>query len=203
MSDEGVIPVWAEIIDQMIVGTDAATAPLLLRQAALSAVYRRAGMVTPVSKTSVDLKPAPPETLKACAVREATEMLRYEREVPMNLLIPLWLTVLYRKQKRIPHKLLPQFLTLGKTSRHFVPYILRVLGERGRWMIEGSEDFDYMKQQILLPEEDSVLIARSLEDWKQHPLYLTWHDTVLPHNKERLETQFAERYQTIMEGFPR
>lgn len=204
MPDNDVIPVWADIIAQMTIGTEAANAPDLLRQVALAATYRRAGMVTPVAKTPLDLKPAPPETLRAFALRDAGLILAYERQMPISLLIPLWLTLLFRKHKRVPHSFLPQFLAMGKTSPHLIPYLLRVLGERGRWMIEGDEDYAYLRQPVLFPEDDDTLIAKSLDDWKQHPRYVTWASAMmLGSYQEKFEKDFAELYETLMEGLTR
>lgn len=207
MSDESVeIPTWAEVLDQMMVGAEGEQAAILLKQAALSAMYRRAGRLTTVAKAMPELHPAPPELLPSCKEREVSWMLNLERAMPQKLLIPSWFIIVHQQGKRIPHSFLPAILSLGKRYPDLCPLIVRVIGERGRWLIERDEDYTLFKQAGLWTDAAAQITLKTLEEWQQDSRYLDWYNNVPEVSvsfRDSAVKSFEYAYTQIMEGLAR
>lgn len=200
------IPAWAELLDQMMVGAEGEQAAILLKQAALTAIYRRAGKITPVAKNPPELHPAPPEILPPCKEREVSWALNLDRQMPQKLLIPSWFIVLHQNGKRVPHSFLPALLNLGKRAPDLCPLIMRVMGERGRWLVERDEDYALFKQAGLWTDAAAQITLKTLEEWQQDPRYLDWYNNVPEVSvsfRDSAVKAFEYAHTQIMEGLAR
>lgn len=144
---------WLALMDDLIMGTQGSPAPTdefagltpeaaLLKRLALATAARRAGYVAAAVKKmpDADIQPAPPETLRACS-RFAVGWLRRGNLIDRShkVFTPIWLLTIAAKHKRVPHPALPYVMGLTARNPELAPYIVPVIGERGRWLLERAD----------------------------------------------------------------
>lgn len=166
---------WQELLDTFMLGTRdiVATAQtddsisseqMLLKQLALTGTFRRAGYTAKSSKTPLKLDPAPPETLPACSIKAIDWLQRvagsaYTRELALD-----WFLFMRKHGKRVPHTALPYVLTLAAQHKTWAPYIVPVLGERGRWMVSRSTSYAALQQpELWQASEHAALKAAEID----------------------------------------
>jgi hypothetical protein len=150
---------WSELLTQMMLGTQNANMPAgefaglapeqaLLKQLGLAGAYRRAGYVARAAKSLPEANPAPPERLPACSLNAVDWLRRVEGYSYTQALALDWFLFMHGRGKRVPHSALPYLLELSNRHATWGPYIVPVLGERGRWMVERSDAYPHLR----LPE---------------------------------------------------
>lgn len=148
---------WAELIDQVMLGTRGAAMPsgewegntpeqALLKQFALAGAARRAGLVTQAVRTMPTIDPAPPENRPACSAIALEWLKKVERINYARELIRDWCLFIARRQKRVPHTALPYVLNIATTQAQWAPYLMPLVGERGRWLIDRNEAYAALRQ---------------------------------------------------------
>lgn len=166
---------WAELVDEGILGTQGASAPAgewsshtpeqaLLKQLALVGAARRGGFVAQAVRNLPKVNPAPPETLAACSAFALDWLKKVERINYARELIRDWCITMAGRQKRVPHTALPYVLNLAEKHPQWMPYLLPLIGERGRWLIENTESYTALRQSELwstgeMPELKAAEIA--------------------------------------------
>lgn len=172
---------WPELIDTLMLGTreslppgDSRNSPehVLLSDIALAYACRRAGFAESRAKTLPEIDPAPPETLPACSLAAVESLHRitaapYTRELARD-----WFLYIRARGKRVPHTALPFVLSLATQFPDFAPYVVPVLGARGRWIVERTKAYEALLQPTLwnadagadlrgaaLPEDNAWLSA--------------------------------------------
>ena len=167
---------WAELIDQVMLGTQGAASPssewashtpeqALLKQIALAGAARRGGYVSPAVRSLPELNPAPPEVLPACSIIAVDWLRKMERTTYARELIRDWGIFMIGRRKRVPHTALPAVLGIINKHEQWIPYLLPVIGERGRWLIENSEGYaELRKPELWSGEEKSALKAAEIAE---------------------------------------
>jgi hypothetical protein len=161
---------WIELLDQAMLGTQGANPPTgawagltpeqaLLKQFALAGAARRAGVMAQAVRTPPTIDPAPPETLRPCSGLALDWLKKVERTTYTHELIRDWCLVMIDRRRRVPHTALPYVLNLAiKPKSPWIPYLLPLVGERGRWLIERNEQYAALRQTDLwTPEATSDL----------------------------------------------
>jgi len=114
----------------------------LLDEAALMINYRRAGMV--VSIGSIDELPtASQESLPSCSPA-AAELLKQILDGSYRDVLPEALDLFVGHQLRVPFLLLPDLLTVGARRPELRSQIVRVAGERGKWLAQFNKSWSYV-----------------------------------------------------------
>src|SRR5690242_18567954 len=148
---------WAELIDQAMLGTQdisittgewAGHTPeqALLKQLALVGTARRAGLMAQSVRSMPTIDPAPSESLSRCSALALDWLKKLEQTAYAHELIRDWCLVMIERRKRVPHTALPYVLNLANTHAQWVPYLLPLVGERGRWLIDRTESFVALRQ---------------------------------------------------------
>ncbi len=151
---------WTELIDQAMLGTQdipmttgewAGHTPeeALLKQFALVGTARRAGLMAQAVRSMPAIDPAPPESLLPCSALALDWLKKVERAAYARELIRDWCLVMIERRKRVPHTALPYVLNLANTQPQWVPYLLPLVGERGRWLIDRTETYVALRQTEL------------------------------------------------------
>ncbi|MBP1467026.1 hypothetical protein EYB53_015030 [Candidatus Chloroploca sp. M-50] len=104
----------------------------LLDAAAAATLYVRAGVLPPVLALD-PVAPAPDETQSICTP-EAADLLAQVFEGQPEALLREWLTRAVAHGVRVPLQFLPALLERARTSPDLQPLVLKVVGERGRWL---------------------------------------------------------------------
>lgn len=104
----------------------------LLGAAAAGFLFERAGASLPVV-TGPLTDPAAPETRWRCSPRSVQHLNRLVKDKHHEILQE-WLTALAQAGKRLPEEKLPEMLDHLQSLPNLDPAILRVVGERGRWL---------------------------------------------------------------------
>ncbi|MGI0492593.1 DUF5691 domain-containing protein [Alkalinema pantanalense CENA528] len=154
---------WQTLVAAALIGTDRQTPPelvdssaigqfltqlppapqevALLQQAAALTLYGKAGQKptqlnapAPIACDLADLPPAPPSTLSYLH-----QTIRGDRPA----FLPECLSLVARAGWRIPDRLLPALLDRGAKQSELQPVILPVLGQRGRWLAQQQEIWNY------------------------------------------------------------
>jgi hypothetical protein len=173
---------WAELIDQAMLGTQDTSITTgewvghtpeqaLLKQFALIGTARRAGLMAQPVRSMPTIDPAPPESLSLCSALALEWLKKVERATFARELIRDWCLVMIERRKRVPHTALPYVLNLANTQSQWVPYLLPLIGERGRWLIDRSESYGALRQGELwsgrvslelkpaeIPDDNKILI---------------------------------------------
>jgi hypothetical protein len=151
---------WNELLDQALLGTSG-TPPAgdiwtghtpeqaLLKQLMLQAVMRRAGYQAQSVRTLPTADPAPPEVLAPCSGLALDWLKQVERTSWTHELIRDWCLHIMQRRKRIPHAALPHVLHLATKQPQWAPYLLTLVGERGRWLIARTEAYESLRQADL------------------------------------------------------
>jgi hypothetical protein len=179
---------WIALIDDLIMGTQGSPAPsdefagltpeaALLKRLALAGTARRAGFVAAAVKKIPDSDPAPPEMLRPCS-RIAVEWLKHavHMEKSCRTFAPIWFMTIAAKRKRVPHNTLPYILGLAARHDDLAPYIVPVLGERGRWIVERSESYASLKQAELWEREQTPLAVPEIP---KYPHWIEFHEQMM------------------------
>ena len=160
---------WLELLDTLMLGTrdSAATAQtdegvspeqMLLRQLALAGTFRRAGYIAKPVKTPLKIDPAPPETLPACSLKSIDWLQRVAGNAFTRELAFDWFLFMRAHGKRVPHAALPYILNLAVQHKTWPPYIVPLLGERGRWMVERSTSYAVLQQPELWQDSERAAL---------------------------------------------
>ncbi|PDW01063.1 hypothetical protein A9Q02_07855 [Candidatus Chloroploca asiatica] len=104
----------------------------LLDVAAAATLYVRAGALPPVLALD-PVAPAPDETQPICG-REAASLLSQVLEGQPEFLVREWLARAAAHEVRVPPPFLPALLERARTSPDLQPLVMKVIGERGRWL---------------------------------------------------------------------
>jgi hypothetical protein len=163
---------WEELLDQVLLGTQGAPPPsgefagqpseaALLKALALAGAARRAGYIAQTSSTSPEIDPAPPETQPACSQLALDWFQQVAEHAYTRVLVRDWALLLIRRGKRLPHPALPRLLAFCTRNSDYVPYIVPLLGERGRWVIMRSDGFVKLRQTELWSEDTHKLLKPS------------------------------------------
>lgn len=148
---------WAELMDQAMLGTQGTPVTLekepsysaeqvLLKQIALVGAARRAGLVTQAVRSLPVIDPAPQEKLFPCSNFALDWLKKVDRTSYARELIRDWCLFIIKRRKRVPHTALPYVLNLAATQQQWAPYLLPLVGERGRWLIEHNEAYAALRQ---------------------------------------------------------
>jgi uncharacterized protein DUF5691 len=158
---------WSELMDQAMVGTQNAPMPfgerasyspeqVLLKQIALVGAVRRAGLVTQAVRSIPTIDPAPPEKLFPCSAFALDWLKKVDRTTYARELIRDWCLFIIKRRKRVPHTALPYVLNLAATQQQWTPYLLPLVGERGRWLIDRNEAYVTLRQAELWSDEGAL-----------------------------------------------
>ncbi|WP_129674881.1 DUF5691 domain-containing protein [Candidatus Chloroploca sp. Khr17] len=107
-------------------------AAVLLDAAAAATLYVRTGALPPVLELE-PVAPAPDEIQLICG-REAAHLLAQVLEGQPDSLLSEWLTRAVAHGVRIPPPFLPALLERARTSPDLQPLLIKVVGQRGRWL---------------------------------------------------------------------
>jgi hypothetical protein len=127
----------------------------LLKQFAMAGPARRAGLMAQAVRAMPQPDPAPPEHLSACSPTAIDWLMKVGRSPTTQELLRDWSLTLIARRKRVPHAALPQVLNMIKFAPWWAPYMLPLVGERGRWLIARTEA--YAKLRDPLAESDRGL----------------------------------------------
>ncbi|MBA3868505.1 MAG: hypothetical protein H0X30_05075 [Anaerolineae bacterium] len=158
---------WAELTDQVMLGTQgtstssyewAAFTPeqALLKQLALVGAARRAGLIAQAVRSMPFIDPAPSEMLLPCSMFALDWLKKIDRASYARELIRDWCLFILERQKRVPHIALPYVLNLAATQSQWAPYLLPLVGERGRWLIDRNEAYLALRQTELWSVETAL-----------------------------------------------
>lgn len=158
---------WAELMDQVMLGTHNAPPPegewaghraeqALLKQFALAGIARQAGFVAETVRTLPIIDPAPLETLAPCSAAAIDRLRKLERTSYARELIRDWALEIRKRGKRVPHTALPAVLNLALSREELPPYLLPLVGERGRWMIDRVDTYAALRQPEFWSEETAA-----------------------------------------------
>ena len=80
-------------------------------------------------------------------------MMRY-RSYGGEALVLEWFTIIAAKGKRLPH--IDLYVKMGWSNHypHLSPYIARVIGERGRWLVQRTNKYPHLAQTALWNEDE-------------------------------------------------
>lgn len=153
---------WSELVTHAVIGTarnrfriPAAAGPLsrafaqladapaeqaLLAAAALVTQARRAGRKP--NRPDARIPTAAPETAQLCSSRAASHLVLL-LDTPEDQRLAEWLDCAAAVGLRIPPEHLPALLEAGKASRALRTRILRVAGQRGRWLAAQNAEWRY------------------------------------------------------------
>lgn len=113
----------------------------LLSNAVVISLYNQAGSLPAKFKVE-ELTSAPEDEKPRCKPQAAahflTMMAGQHREV-----LPEWLRTLAQTNQRVPEELLPNILELGHIHSEWRGLILPVLGERGHWLAQQNQAWNY------------------------------------------------------------
>jgi hypothetical protein len=131
----------------------------LLGSAALISQHRRAGKILPELKTK-PLSPAPLERREL--IGEAEEW-RLERLLSGEFreVLQEWLELCQHNQKRVPNRFLATLLEYGRNDTQKRELILKVIGNRGRWLAALNSSWKYAFP-IETGEDDDLWLNASL-----------------------------------------
>ncbi|MBC7811053.1 MAG: hypothetical protein H7175_07905 [Burkholderiales bacterium] len=181
---------WHELMDDLIMGTQGSAAPhdefpgltaeaALLKQMALAGAARRAGFVAASVKKmpNVEIEPAPPETLRACS-RYAISWLKRANafDKTHRVFTPIWFLTIAAKHRRVLHPALPYVMGLTMGHSELAPYIVPVLGARGRWLVERSEGHAVLKQAELWTGDQAPLMRPEIP---KYPNWIEFHEQMM------------------------
>jgi hypothetical protein len=161
---------WPELVDSLILGTQFGTlaggtvAPELelLRNLALAGASRRAGYVPHAVKSMPEIDPAPTETLPACSLAAVDALRRVLDQAYTQDLARDWFLYIRGRGKRVPHVALSYVLHLTVQFTGYEPYVVPVLGARGRWMVERMPAFASLRQPELWENASAELPGAEL-----------------------------------------
>ncbi|GHO89128.1 DUF5691 domain-containing protein [Dictyobacter formicarum] len=139
------IPTTASAIDPLTqqLPTETGERSFLLAAGA-QAIYAQAGMISP--EAPVPLPVAEPDTLLACSMRIAN-LIEGLFQQPANILLPEALQLLQHLQLRLPHEVLPQFISYATSHHEAREAIAPLLGERGYWLSQFVPEWNWIAQQ--------------------------------------------------------
>lgn len=110
----------------------------LLLTVAAHALQSQAGYVP--EQTHDDLIAPPEKSAKVpCSLSAQYHLMLMLNGLHDNLL-PMWFEKLEQHQQTIPHEMIPTLLNYGARKRKLAPIIRQALGERGRWIVEQSDN---------------------------------------------------------------
>jgi hypothetical protein len=158
---------WSELVDQAMLGTQGTPAPtgewasyspeqVLLKQIALVGAARRAGLVTQAVRSMPVIDPAPSESLLPCSAFAIDWLKKLDRTAYARELIRDWCLFIIKRRKRVPHTALPYVLTLSTAQPQWAPYLLPLVGERGRWLVDRTEAYVVLRQSELWSGEAAL-----------------------------------------------
>lgn len=159
---------WSELITQLMLGTQGSPAPsgdfagatpeqALLKQLALSGQKRRAGFVASNVKTLPQADPAPPETMPVCS-HQAIWWLHTVLDKPQTRELAYdWFIHIKKRGKRVPLGTVAYLLDFAKRDPKWASYVLPVIGARGKWLIEKSDFYPKMRDELWLEANRSPL----------------------------------------------
>ncbi|MBN1430951.1 MAG: hypothetical protein JXB07_21460 [Anaerolineae bacterium] len=113
----------------------------LLASAAVITQWQRAGAL-PAHDTSPFPEPAPADDRPRCSAR-AGQHLAIMAGGEHAQALPEWLEALYRSGKQLPEEYLPILLALGVQKSDLREAIVKVIGERGRWLAAINDTWHY------------------------------------------------------------
>lgn len=152
--------IWSELLDQALLGTqgnlfiemhlDSHTPEqTLLKELVLVGAKRRAGFVAPTVKTLPTVDPAPPETLPPCSALALSWYKKLAGSAYLRNLIQDWSLLLIQRRKRVPHSELVTVLNAAVKQPEWGPYLMPVVGERGRWLADRTDAYAALRQPEL------------------------------------------------------
>ncbi|GLV59877.1 hypothetical protein KDH_67010 [Dictyobacter sp. S3.2.2.5] len=146
------IPTTGDAVDSLTQQLPAAEGERsFLLAAAAKAIYTQAGRVAPEAPALLPI--ATPDTLPTCSMRVA-QLIEGLFQQPHNGLLPEALQRLQQLRQRLPHEVLPQYISYATSHREFREAIVPLLGERGRWLSQFESDWGWITQQGQQPEAD-------------------------------------------------
>ncbi|MBN1312707.1 MAG: hypothetical protein JXB30_14925 [Anaerolineae bacterium] len=113
----------------------------LLAAAAALTQWQRAGVLPP-SDASSFAEPSQPDDRPRCSARAGQHLLRMLNGDYVQAL-PEWLDTLYQSGQRVAEEYLPAVLTRGAQSSDLREAIIKVIGERGRWLAALNDQWRY------------------------------------------------------------
>ena len=114
----------------------------LLSVAGTILLYQKAGKLPPKTKQP-QLKPCEQDDLPCCT-QLAGQHLSMMLAGKYADVLPEWLRVASKLEKRVPFKYLPKLLTLGKKKKELRTLMLPVLGKRGLWLAAQNPEWNYV-----------------------------------------------------------
>ncbi|SEG05799.1 hypothetical protein SAMN04489712_10357 [Thermomonospora echinospora] len=126
---------------------------VLLEQAAVLAVRRRAGRRAGTAGGYAVIAPAPGETTPMVPPAAARRLARILSGDQLRLL-PEWLDAAAGRGLRVPPGLLPDLLERGRADRSLRPSIVRAAGRRGVWLALRNTDWAYLVSEGSDPGDD-------------------------------------------------
>lgn len=165
-------------VQQALQQSAASTATQVLRASAVASVLERAGWVpgSRMQHRTVSIPPAQPvpERRAAPVDEKLIALLGRAMETDAQDLLVLGCAELDKAGLRLPHGLLVAALDQGRQSTELRPWLLPVLGERGRWLAAQNPQWAYAAgvQEVADPEQ-------------------VWQEGVLPQRVDLLESERA------------
>jgi hypothetical protein len=165
---------WEDLLNTAIIGTQNNPPPQgsdandsaeqsLLKQLALASIMRRAGSISAQGKPPTETDTPLPETLPKCSLVAMGWLRRTAESTVTRVLAMEWFLLIASRQKRIPHTDLHYVLNLSNKTADYAPYIVPVMGERGKWLVSRSDTYPHLKQQELWTGEAAALQVPAID----------------------------------------
>ncbi len=156
---------WSELLSQLMLGTHGSNAPTgdftdftpeqaLLKQLALGGLTRRAGFMAKAVKALPKLDPAPAEVQAACSQQAMEWLSLVESNASTRELALDWFIFIHSRGKRVPLHSLTYVLELSNRHSSWAPYIVPVIGARGRWIVEKTDYYPHLQNKELWQQTD-------------------------------------------------
>ncbi len=121
-----------------------------LDPAGAATLYPRAGARTRIGIAGPET--CPPDRWRECPTR-AADILAQVFAGGLQPLLAEWLQLAQSRNIRPPHRLLPKLLDAAAAKRALQPAISTVIGERGHWLMQFNENWQFSRTSNQSPDD--------------------------------------------------
>lgn len=138
----------AEIAKEFEVEASSEKEDTFLKISALAYQFRQSGAL-PIKATHTALPEAAPELRPYCP-EKANAILNTLLEEELIALLGFWLRLCLSKEQLVHPEMIPSLLNISRRRKEFRNIIMRVVGERGKWLCSLNPDWDFSSADTAL-----------------------------------------------------